>query len=135
MSGGWYGIDLFFCNDCDVPSEPLHKGNLFNKLTNLGYTPIHSQFEELNGLLSIRHCFAHEFGKITKRQASKIAQFHKDLSAGKIIDEKGDPVQVYFTINGNNIELKPAISNRLRLLSWTIIKYLGTLGLDISRAP
>ncbi len=108
-------------------------GSLFDKLKNLRYKPINTHLDELSGLLSIRHCFAHEFGRITSRQVKNIHQFHQDLIDGNFVDESGITVKPYFTIAGDYIELLPGIFERLRIITWNIVSHLDTCGLDISK--
>jgi len=114
-----------------TPPNTPHIGSIFDKINNLGFKQINSELDELSGLFALRHCFAHEFGKITDRQSKNVRQFYNDLLAGKFLDEKGNTVKPYFNINGDIIELLPGIENRLRMITWHIVDHLEKCGLDI----
>ncbi len=116
-------------------NTPSQSHILRDKLVNLGFDSNWYGWRELEGLLALRHCFAHEFGKVTARQQQPINDFQRDLSNGSILDSSGKPVPQYFTVVNNEIDLGQGISNRLRLLSLDIINHLKTKGLVIQKSP
>lgn len=106
-----------------------------DKLLNLGFDKNWYGWEELAGIMSLRHCFAHEFGKITDRQCQKLIGFLQALNNQTISDGKGAFVPAYFTVKNGEISLKENVSDRLRLLSLDIIRFLETKGLVIENSP
>jgi hypothetical protein len=123
----------------DVENMPNNNASqshvLKDKLINLGFNANWYGWEELNGLMSLRHCFAHEFGQVTSRQKNNIQNFEDAFSKGLITDDKGNAVPIYFSVKNDIITLDNQISNRLRLLSWDIVKHLQTKGLIVEKSP
>ena len=86
----------------NLPGNSADKGHLLkDKLIHLGFEEKWYGWIELEGFLALRHCFAHEFGQVTKRQQKPVNEFLDRLVDGKVLDEKGIPVEL-------GIPVKPA---------------------------
>ena len=108
---------------------------LKQKLINLGFDQNWNSWVEFEGFLSLRHCFAHEFGRLTNRQTQPLNGFLKKLKNSEIHDEKGAIVQPFFEIVNDQIELKPSAVMRLAKLCNTILNHLTQKGLKVEKSP
>ena len=120
----------------NMPNNRVSKSHILkDKLLNLGFNSNWYGWQELDGLMSLRHCFAHEFGKVTKRQQSNIQNFQNAFANNLIVDNTGKAIPIYFTVTKDEITLENHISDRLRLLSVDIIRHLETKGLVVEKSP
>lgn len=112
-------------------NTPCHSNDLKEKLMNLGFDVNWYGWEELKGIVSLRHCFAHEFGKVTERQKSNLKSFLQAFNKDLICDRDGKIIPAYFSVSQDVITLESKVSERLRSLSVDIIKQLQTKGLIV----
>jgi len=120
----------------ELPENTPFRGHqLKEKLINLGFDQNWKGWVEIEGFLSLRHCFAHEFGKVTKRQTEPLKGFLGKLHNGEIQDEEGATVSPFFEINNGEIQLKSAATMRLAKLCNTVLNFLVTKGLVVEKSP
>ncbi len=119
----------------NMPNNMAHKSHLLkNKLINLGFNEDWYGWNELEGFLVLRHCFAHEFCQVTNRQKKAVAEFHKKLNTGEILDDKGNSIEPYFEVIDNEILINNNASMRLAKLSNKILNFLISKGLQVERS-
>ena len=120
----------------DLPQNDQHNGHILkNKLIHLGFEENWTGWLELEGFLSLRHCFSHEFGKVTERQEQPLHNFLTKLNEGTILDEDGKIVTPFFEIKNGEIILKPTATMRLAKLCNTLLNFLLKKGLTIEKSP
>ena len=86
---------------------------------------------ELGNFFRLRHCFAHEFGRLTKRQEKGINDFIRSLQSCNVLDRDNQPVKGYIHINGDDILLTENWMNRFRIILADFFKLLDAKGLLI----
>jgi len=64
-----------------VDTVRLTDGNMWNEL---GVDTSWDGWRVISGLVALRHCFAHEYGRVTARQHSNVTTFHSELSSGAL---------------------------------------------------
>ena len=91
----------------------------------LGLDPKWYGWHLLVNFIRLRHCFAHEYGRLTEKQDKHIREFLACLKSQAIKDENGEPVQPYYSIGANReIELKPEALDCFRRLMGSFLSLL-----------
>jgi len=106
-------------------------GQLRNWQSHLNLDPNWHGWSELGNFFRIRHCFAHEFGRLTTRQKKHIKRFLKELQKGSILDEGGGKVPGYYEITKGEIILKPESLHYFRKLCKSFVELLQQQGLQV----
>lgn len=89
-------------------------------------------WEELGNFFRLRHCFAHELGKVTDRQRPHVTSFLKKLEDGRVVYE-GNTVQPYFEIVSDEIIMKDGWNGRLRIILYNFLKLFEKHGLILEK--
>jgi hypothetical protein len=103
-------------------------GNLRRWQSHLNLDPKWYGWSELGNFIRLRHCFAHEFGRLTGKQKAEVENFLTKLQNGSILDKKGEKVPAYYEIVGREIVLKPESLNYFRRLCKGFIELLQHSG-------
>ena len=86
-------------------------------------------WSELANFFRLRHCFAHEFGRLTDRQERDIKSFMRDLDEGRILTEDNQVVHQYINIDGEKISLTADWISRFRIILAHFLRLLDARGL------
>ena len=86
---------------------------------------------ELGNFFRLRHCFAHDFGRLTQRQESQIRSFAHEIDQASVIDHKGEPVQQYMRFQGQDIHLEDGWIHRFRIILAGFLTLLHNKGLIV----
>ena len=80
------------------PPAPISFSDL-SWVNSLGLTLDAHRLDELAAFIRLRHCFAHEYGRVTAKQDADIRTFSARLQAGEVLDEKGSPIPDFISID------------------------------------
>jgi hypothetical protein len=87
-------------------------------------------WEELGNFFRLRHCFAHELGRLTDKQRPHVKAFLKELEADKVVYE-GKIVKSYFKIDNDEILMLNGWNNRLRIILCHFLRLFEKHGLKL----
>jgi len=86
---------------------------------------------EFEALVCIRNAYIHTGSNLAnvydKKCLATANALHADLNAGKVIARSGIPIDPYFTIIGNVVELKGNAIRRMRALYLSLLEKAGYL--------
>jgi hypothetical protein len=135
------GISLLERLVSDLKSQKPHSGaspnpNIpYKKLQDwqsyLNLNPNWYGWHELANFYRLRHCFAHEFGRLSNRQMQHVNNFLKKLLSGSILDENRKKISGYYKIVRREIIIKPEALGYFRRLCKNFIILLKHSGLKI----
>ena len=97
------------------PKSPLIPGvgELRNIQSHFGLDPAWCGWQELGNFYRLRHCFAHEFGRLTDKQRPHVLKFLHALESGEVKDGKG-VIEPYFKVENDEIIMLLGWNGRLR---------------------
>lgn len=85
---------------------------------------------ELGNFYRLRHCFAHEFGRLTDRQRPNVLAFLNSLESGRI-KEDGTTIAPYFRIENDEVVMLSGWNDRLRKTLVHFLRLLEPHGLTL----
>jgi len=89
---------------------------------------------ELGNFFRLRHCLAHEFGRVTDRQRLYISQFLDDLGNNKVLDRDGNRIRPYYEIVDSELVLiRGKAVDQFRVLLADFFKLLTDHGLEFNK--
>lgn len=87
-------------------AQPIRLGNIGSWRKTLGLHPNWYGWQLLDNFIRLRHCFAHEYGRATKRQAKRLRRFLRNLEIRHITDDENRTIPPYYCIRADReIEL------------------------------
>lgn len=87
---------------------------------------------ELGNFYRLRHCFAHEFGRLTDRQRPHVLAFLKSLQNGEVIEET-TVVAPYFMVEHDELVMLPGWNDRLRRTLVFFLRLFESHGLSLEK--
>jgi hypothetical protein len=89
-------------------------------------------WEEFGNFFRLRHCFAHELGRVTDKQRTDVTAFLQKLQSGSVV-WNGQRVQPYYEITNDEIVMKEGWNDRLRRVLHDFLKLFEQLGLVLEQ--
>ena len=121
------------CPDNSIPAS----GNLRGTQRYCALDVKWQGWEELGNFFRLRHCFAHELGRVTDRQRVGVTAFLKKLQSGNVIWnarwQGQEVVQPYYEITNDEIIMKEGWNNRLRVVLWDFLMLFEQHGLVLEK--
>jgi len=125
----------------DLKKTIPHCGNsvssVIPKVAHLQETQCHFDLDiswkgwiELGNFYRLRHCFAHEFGRLTDKQRTEVQTFLGMLQSGAIMDGT-TVVSPYFRIDGDELVMLDGWNNRLRETLVSFLRLFEKHGLKL----
>ena len=87
-------------------------------------------WEELGNFFRLRHCFAHEIGRVTNKQRKDIISFLNKLNGQKVLYD-GKIVEPYFDIDNDEIIMLDGWNDRLRIILFHFLQLFDKHGLQL----
>jgi|LGVF01.1.fsa_nt_gb hypothetical protein len=87
-------------------------------------------WEELGNFFRLRHCFAHEIGRVTDKQRYDITSFLNKLNKKEVLYDI-EIVEPYFKIDNDEIIMFDRWNNRLRIILVDFLKLFDKHGLQL----
>lgn len=78
-------------------------------------------WEEFENMYRLRHCFAHNNGKLLSGHSSRIKAFHKKLDNGGIQDRDGNSISRYFDIESNTIKIRSLMRCKILVMEFLVL--------------
>jgi hypothetical protein len=85
---------------------------------------------ELGNFFRLRHCFAHELGRVTDKQRDDITSFLDKLNRKEVLYD-GKIVEPYFKIDNDEIIMLDGWNSRLRIILVDYLKLFDKHGLQL----
>jgi hypothetical protein len=114
------------------PLSPLipRVGELQKIQSYFGLDPSWYGWPELGNFYRLRHCFAHEFGRLTDHQRPHILAFLRALETGRV-REGTTVIAPYFKLEDDEIIMLPGWNDRLRRTLVYFLRLLEPHGLRL----
>jgi len=78
-------------------------------------------WKEFENMYRLRHCFAHNNGKLLPGHDARIKTFLTQLNDGQVLDRDGKPISSYFKINGNTIKMKSLMRCKILIIEFLVL--------------
>lgn len=114
------------------PRSPLipRVGELQKIQSYFGLDPSWYGWPELGNFYRLRHCFAHEFGRLTDCQRPHVLEFLRALENGQVMEEK-TVIEPYFKVEEDEIIMLAGWNSRLRRTLVFFLRLLEPHGLRL----
>jgi len=120
-----------------VPDSGSSENPAIPKVSNLHkiqrYFDLDSKWDgwgELGNFFRLRHCFAHELGRVTDKQRVEITSFLDKLNREEVLYD-GKIVEPYFNIDNDEIIMLDGWNDRLRIILFHFLKLFDKHGLQL----
>ncbi len=98
-------------------AQPIQLGNIGSWQSTLELDPNWYGWKLLDNFIRLRHCFAHEYGRVTATQNNPLRSFLADLQTTPIVDDRNRTITPYYSIDaGGELKLDPEALNIFRRL-------------------
>lgn len=87
-------------------------------------------WNELANFFRLRHCFAHEFGRLLDKQRPEVLAFLRNLRSGQV-SYGGTVVQPYFDVVNDEVVMQRGWNNRLRIILVDFLRLFQKHGLTL----